>query len=297
MERTRKMEPIAELRKKVQAPVRKYNDVAGLLVGDHVSIHLTRLFIYLNISPTVATLSMLFYGIAGSVLVYFGGVQAPVGFLCVFIYYILDCVDGEVARYHNREKLIWGFHDFMFHLWVKSAFFVCLGLYAVHFTYHSWMFLFAMSALLALLYQKFLQDLTLVLTCRQILLRDPEERQRFVDQLTGGAPPGELDNAGDLPGEHVPYSHRGVLPFLRAALTNFDLAVIFFFIASLIDLVVPSFLIWGVEANFKIALLLFYGIVFPLDYFDYLQTHIRNDRFIYESRRLLRRAHHFRLKR
>ena len=297
MHSTRKMEPIAELRKKVQEPVRKYNDVAGLLVGDHVSIHLTRLFVWLNISPTVATLSMLFFGIEGSVLLYFGGGCAVAGFLCVFVYYILDCVDGEVARYHNREKLIWGFHDFMFHLWVKSAFFICLGLYAVHFTGHSWMFLFAMSALLACLFQKFLQDLTLILTCRQILLRSPEERARFVEQLTHGAPAAEMEHEGDLPGEHVPYSHRGVLPFLRAALTNFDLSVLLFLAASIADLFVPSFLIWGMEANFKIALLLFYGVVFPLDYFDYLQTYIRNDRFVSESRRLLRRAHHFRLKR
>jgi hypothetical protein len=180
---------------------------------------------------------------------------------------------------------------------VKSAFFICLGLYAVHFTGHSWMFLFAMSALLACLFQKFLQDLTLILTCRHILLRSPEERARFVDQLTHGAPPGELEQEGDLPGEHVPYSHRGVLPFLRAALTNFDLSVLLYFVAAVIDLFVPSFLIWGVEANFKIALLLFYGVVFPLDYLDYLQTYIRNDRFVTESRRLLRRAHHFRLKR
>jgi hypothetical protein len=293
----RKMEPIAELRKKVQEPVRKYNDVAGLLIGDRVSIHLTRLFVYLDLSPTVATLAMLLFGIEGSVLVYFGGVWAAIGFLCVFAYYILDCVDGEVARYHNREKLIWGFHDFMFHLWVKSAFFICLGLYAVHFTGHSWMFLFAMSALLASLFQKFLQDLTLILTCRHILLRSPEERERFVKQLTAGATSAELDSEGDLPGENVPYSFRGVLPFLRAALTNFDLAVLLFFVAAMLDLLLPPFLLFGVDANFKIALMLFYGVVFPLDYFDHLQTHIRNDRFLVDSRRLLRRAHHFRLKR
>jgi hypothetical protein len=61
--------------------------------------------------------------------------------------------------------------------------------------------------------------------------------------------------------------------------------------------VLPPFLLWGVDANFKIALMLFYGVVYPLDFFDHLQTHIRNDRFLVDSRRLLRRAHHFRLKR
>ena len=53
------MESITDLRAKVQAPVAKYNDVAGYLLGDRISIHVTRFFITMGWSPTVATLSML----------------------------------------------------------------------------------------------------------------------------------------------------------------------------------------------------------------------------------------------
>src|SRR5437867_3665559 len=119
------MESIPELRRKVQEPVRQYNDVAGLLVGDRVSIHVTRLFLALGLSPTVATISMLVFGLAGSALVLRGGWIATAGFACMFVYYVLDCVDGEVARYRQGEKLIWGFYDFLFHLAVKTAFFLC----------------------------------------------------------------------------------------------------------------------------------------------------------------------------
>jgi hypothetical protein len=290
------LDSISELRKKVQVPVRKYNDIAGLVVGDRVSIHVTRFFVALGISPTVATLSMLVFGVVGSVLLLFGEASAVAGFACLFVYYILDCVDGEVARYHRREKLIWGFHEFLFHLYVKSAFFVCLGIYAARTTGKDWMFFFGLSALLATLFHKFLLDLTLMLTCRYVLLRNHEERERFVEQLVDGAGPEHFQAEGDVPGEYEPYAPRGVLPFLRTSLTNFDLGVLLFLAAAVLDLFFEPFLIWEIQGDFKIALLMFYGVILPLDFFDRLQGDIRSDRFLDDSRRLLRRAHHFKIK-
>ena len=290
------MDSISELRKRVQAPVRKYNDITGLLIGDRVSIHLTRLFVALGISPTVATVSMLVFGLAGSVLLLFGGRLAVLGFGFLFLYYILDCVDGEVARYHKREKLIWGFHEFLFHLYVKTAFFVCLGIYGARTTGQDWVFFFALGGLLACLFEKFLQDLTTILTCRYVVMRNREECERFIEQLTEGAEPEHFEVAGDMPGEYEPYSPRGILPFLRAALVNFDLAIPLFFVAAALDLVIEPFPIFGLQGDLKVALLLFYGVVLPLDFFDQLQTYARNGRFLRDSRRLLRRAHHFRIK-
>ena len=240
---------------------------------------------------------MLGFGLLGSVLLVFGGWYSLAGFLCVFLYYILDCVDGEVARYHHREKLIWGFHDFMFHLYVKSAFFICLGVYAARTTGKDWVFCFGLSALLACLFQKFLKDLTLILTCRYVILRGPAEREHFVNQLVEGVAPEHLAVDGELPGEQQPFSFSGVLPFVRAALTNFDLAVLLFVVASVLDLTQPRFLIFGITGDYKTALLIFYGVVFPFDFFDRLQTSIRSQSFLTDSRRLLRQAHHFRLKR
>ncbi len=293
---TKRMDSLSELRKKVQAPVAKYNDIAGLIVGDRVSIHVTRFFVALGISPTVATLSMLVFGVAGSVMLLWGEGWALAGFGCLFVYYILDCVDGEVARYHRREKLIWGFHDFLFHLYVKSAFWICLGVYGARATGEPWVFLFALSALLATLFQKFLFDLTMILTCRYVLLRDREERETFVQQLTAGDAPEHLLADGDLAGELEPYAPRGVLPFLRTAVINFDLGVLLFLAAAVLDLVFEPFLIWQIQGDFKVALLLFYGVILPLDFLDRMQGHIRGRRFLHDSRRLLRRAHHFRIK-
>lgn len=291
------VEPISELRKKVQEPVAKYNDIAGYLVGDRVSIHVTRVFIQLGLSPTVGTIAFLLFGLAGSVLIAFGGWFSVTGFALVFLYYVFDCVDGEVARYHAVERLVWGFHDFMFHLYVKSAFFIALGIHAVRITDKPWVFLFALSALLSTLLLKFLNDVAIILNARYVLMRGPAERERFVRQLTDDTPSHELEFDGDLPGEHRPFVFGGPLSVVRTALTNFDLAVIVFFVAAIVDLFVRPLEIQGVPCNLVIALTCFYGVVLPLEFLDHLQTYIRADRFQAESRRILRRAHHFRIRR
>jgi hypothetical protein len=291
------VEPIPELRKRVQEPVAKYNDIAGFLVGDRISIHVTRVFIQLGLSPTVGTIAFLLFGLAGSVLVAFGGWMSVAGFALVFLYYVFDCVDGEVARYHGQERLVWGFHDFMFHLYVKSAFFIALGVYCARVTDRPWMFLFALSALLSTLFLKFLYDVAIILNARYVLMRGPAERERFVRQMTDETPIAELEFDGDLPGEHNPFVFGGPLSVARSALTNFDLAVIVFFVAAALDLVVEPLDVQGIACDLKIALVCFYGIVLPLEFLDHLQTYIRADRFQVESRRILRRAHHFRIRR
>lgn len=291
------VEPIHELRKKVQEPVRRYNDVAGHLIGDRVSIHVTRLFLRLGWSPTVATIAFLVCGLAGSVLAGFGGAYAVAGFAVVFLYYVFDCVDGEVARYHGREDLVWGFHDFMFHLYVKSAFFVAVGVHVVRTTGASWTFFLALAALLATLFQKALYDVAIVLNARYVLLRDPHERERFVQQFTSDASDDELAHAGDLPGEAQPFEFGNPLSVVRSAVTNFDLSVLYFLVAAIADLFVAPFDLGGLTWDVTSLLLAFYAVVLPLEFLDRMQCYVRTGSFERESRRFLRRAHHFRIRR
>ena len=297
MESVPTMLTLGELRKRVQEPVRRYNDVAGVLVGDHVSLHVTRLFLAWGISPTVATLSMLVFGVVGSVLALYGGWYSVAGFACVFLYYVCDCVDGEVARFHRVEKLIWGFYDFLFHLAVKAAFFVCTGIYAAKATGRPEFFFFGLAGLLAALFQKFLLDLSVMLVTRYVLLSTNESRERFAQQMTAGATAETLERDGDLPGEQEPFRFHGFLPSLRAVATNFDLSTLFFLAAAIADLWVPRFVVLGCLLDLKTALVVFYGIVLPLDFLDRLRWYARNGRFRAECERLLRRAHHYRLPR
>lgn len=301
------VDSIAELRRRVQIPVRRYNDIAGVLVGDWVSIHLTRLFIALRISPTVATLGMLVFGVGGSFVVAASDRLAPLGFFLVFLYYICDCVDGEVARYWKREKLIWGFHEFFFHLYVKGCFFLCVGWAGVRTTGSPWVWPFAFAALLATFWLKFLRDIPLSMVGRYALTRSTREADWLTAQLdlrsAGPAGDGEdcereSDGAeGDEPGNDEAWpDFGGPLATLRAVFTNFDLSLVFFTAAALVDLAIEPFVAFGSPWNLKTILLAFYGVALPLQFVDTYATWVREERFFGEAREVLRGADRYRIR-
>lgn len=287
------MESIAEIRKRVQRPVRRYNDVAGLLVGDRVSIHVTRLFIKLGLSPTVATVAMLVFGLVGSVLAAFGGGWAVAGFSLAFLYYIFDCVDGEVARYRGQQKLAFGFVDFVTHLLVKPAFYIGTGIWAARLTGQPAMFFFALAALLATLLQKFLHDAHVILVSRQILLRGRDERYRYVAELLEGQSEDFMDEDVLLRGDEEPYRPDG-LALLRVAAVNFDLGLLAFLVASIVDMFIGPFHVLGMQMDLKVLLVVFYGLVVTYDLVDRFIGYVRAGSFSANSRLMMRRAHHFR---
>lgn len=280
-------ERLIEIRRRAQEPVRQYNDIAGRLVGDHVSLYVTRIFIALNISPTVATISMLLFGLVGASLIPLGGGFAVAGFVCIFCYYICDCVDGEVARFKGCEKLLWGFHDFLFHLYVKSAFFIALGVLAARVSGEPWLFLFGLSALLATLLTKFLDDVGVLVACRQILMRPRDGHRMQLNGLMAEATEGAPSEA-----KRKPYSRLGQL---RAILTNFDLASLLFIALAIADLWTSTISLFGLSWSLTTLAVAVYGIVLPLDYLDRMQHAIRTDEFGVKAREMLRRADEFRI--
>ena len=101
---------------------------------------------------------------------------------------------------------------------------------------------------------------------------------------------------GGLDGDQPLTRFEGFLPLMRAVLTNFDLAIVLFFLAALADVWIEPFAIWTLPGNCKLALVLFYGFILPMDFIDRLWSYLRDAGFERDARRLLRRAHHFRIR-
>jgi hypothetical protein len=77
-------------------------------------------------------------------------------------------------------------------------------------------------------------------------------------------------------------------------LTNFDLSILMFLAASVIDLLRVPMVIAGAEFDLKCALLAFNGVVLPLDFLDRLWTYLPIDVFLRDARREVRKPHHHR---
>ena len=270
--------------------MRRYNDLGGLLFADWVSIYLTWLFLRFGIGPTPATVGMLIVGLSGAMLLPFGGVFAVIGGLLVVTFYVLDCVDGEVARYMGVEKYIWTFHDFFFGYFVKTAFYLGLSVHAFQMTGSVWAMVMGSSAILGMLFKVFLEQAPLFLTSGHVFQRTEKECQNICREL---APfrkdPSTADDSinATLKWRDALSSYGGGLGIIRSTVLNFHLSALGFVILAIADLWIPPFSMMGTVFDLKTLFIVFFGVALPLNFLDHLIHWIRNDKFHKESARLL----------
>jgi hypothetical protein len=303
-----------QLRETCQRPVRHSNDVAGLLFGDMASLPLTKLFVDLRLSPNIATLAFLVCGLVGSVLQVPGPAWAVPGAVLLVLYYVFDCVDGEVARWQGVEDMRWGYFDYIFHMLVKPCCFVAVAVGTWAQLGHDWLLLAGMSAAVAVLWLKLFLEIPGILFLRGVLAGAPggsRAFRRFLGSLRvpgrGPAPlsaqvggqvgaPAATSGAGEA---HAPPPMRQGLDLTppRALLTNVDVGLVFLLAATLIDGVLPPFALWdaGPLLTARALWLVFYAVNLPLNFLDHVFTYVRRGHFASETERLLALAHHYRL--
>ncbi|HSK91130.1 MAG TPA: CDP-alcohol phosphatidyltransferase family protein [Euzebyales bacterium] len=123
---------IAELRAVVQPPAlvgrRSAEHWAGRLYMRQISLHVTRRAIGLPITPNGWTVIMIVVGVAGAALLAVPGLATAVGAaLAVQVYLLLDCVDGEVARWRRTTSAAGVYLDRLGHYVVEAALLIALG--------------------------------------------------------------------------------------------------------------------------------------------------------------------------
>ncbi len=111
-----------------QGPLTLYNKY----IGTKVSIYITKLLLYTQITANQVTLAMLVLGVLGSIFLFNG--YFLIGLLLIHFTVILDDVDGEIARYRKQSSML-GMHiDTVYHL-VTTRFMLfgfAYGIYAIH---------------------------------------------------------------------------------------------------------------------------------------------------------------------
>jgi phosphatidylglycerophosphate synthase len=126
---------LAEVKQTGQPPeiIDRLNDEhwAGRLYMRRVSPWATWLFARLGWSPNAVTAGFILCGIAAGVVVAFGGlVSAIVAALLIQAYLLLDCSDGELARWSGRTSATGVYLDGVGHYLGETAMLVGLGIRA-----------------------------------------------------------------------------------------------------------------------------------------------------------------------
>jgi phosphatidylglycerophosphate synthase len=123
---------IAELRavSQPQAVVgrRSAEHWAGRLYMRHLSVHVTRRVLDLPVTPNGWTTVMIVVGVAAAVLLAVPGLATAVlAALAVQVYLLLDCVDGELARWRGTTSAAGVYLDRLGHYVVEAALLIGLG--------------------------------------------------------------------------------------------------------------------------------------------------------------------------
>jgi phosphatidylglycerophosphate synthase len=126
---------LAELRTEgqPQAVIDRLNDEhwAGRLYMRKVSPAATWVFARLGWSPNAVTMAFIVCGIAAGVVIAFGGLASAIGgALLIQAYLLLDCSDGELARWSKRLSATGVYLDGVGHYLGESALLVGLGVRA-----------------------------------------------------------------------------------------------------------------------------------------------------------------------
>lgn len=126
---------VNELKKVTQSHKRRKNFplMWGYTLHRNVSVYITYLLLrrFPRISANAISVTMVVLGVGGSVLVYFQGVYRIIGVIVVYLSFLLDKVDGEIARFRGTQSMRGLYLDELYHAIVPSFFAVMLFLPAV----------------------------------------------------------------------------------------------------------------------------------------------------------------------
>jgi len=284
-----------QLREVCQRPVRAGNDVAGLLFGDHASLVITKLFVDFGVSPNYASVGFFVCGLAGAALQLSSGAWALLGACSLVLYYVLDCVDGEVARWQKVVNVEWGYYDYLFHMLIKPLAFFGVGVGLWIELESAWPLCAAFCAATATLWRKILIEIPGILFLKDVLrrARDGDAAPRTPAPVHPRPSSGAAPTGASTSGPEAFQLHFDLVT-LRAALTNFDVGLVALAVATGLDLAAGP---WDApllgETTARGVWLTYYGVVLPLDFLDYLVTYLRRRHFSTEMARLLGLAHNF----
>jgi phosphatidylglycerophosphate synthase len=104
---------------------------AGRLYMRDLSPYVSTFFVRLRVPPNPITYLMMAFGVLAGVVVAFGGLwSALAAALMIQVYLLLDCSDGEVARYTGRTSVTGIYLDRIGHYVAEIALLVGLGVRA-----------------------------------------------------------------------------------------------------------------------------------------------------------------------
>ena len=205
-----------------------------------ISIYPTWFFLKLGLSPNKLTLGSLLPGIAAGAL--FTLPQAEYWLLAwglLFVYEILDCCDGEIARYQGSTSLVGEHNEEIIGKLLYPFLFACMSFGIYRALGSAIVFIFGFAIVIGLTLYQFSPVLCQTILYRKGLLHE------------------QIEQAEQL--EFSQMQSRGIIPYIRML---FNQTSVFFalLIIPLLDMFVSPFSIRASEFNVRFIYLAVYAL-------------------------------------
>ncbi len=253
-----------------------YNDLTGSLYGWRFSIYITRFLLSIGLTASFASTLMVITGIAGWLLASFGGPFLVAGLLSLTLSYVLDCVDGEMARYRGIDSFRWAGVDYLHHLVMKGMAFLGIGVGLYRDTGNAWVIAAGALCSTSWLLLMGLRDLPMLLFAKKIVMNERRAENPAVKRLFGIL----ADVKDDIRRRPAPRDIWGkefrFQPWvIRTFFTCFDVVVPLLACASIADRFVAPFPWLGAQFTITAALVCAYAVILPLHFLDCMNTAMR----------------------
>ena len=131
------MSSITALRRQLQDPRKPYDTFYGKLIMRPLSIYITWALKDTRVTPSGVTLISILFGLGGAWALALGDWSK--GILFLNLWYLLDHVDGELARYRNQRSATGLFVDTIANFFLIPGTFFGLG-FGLKFYGHGWLY-------------------------------------------------------------------------------------------------------------------------------------------------------------
>ncbi len=221
-------------------------------VTHKISIRIVKLLLYSRITPNQITLSSVVVGIISSIM--FASVTPIyffIGALMLELYYIIDAVDGQLARYKKLSSMTGGYFDYISNYIVHPCVFFCIGLGLVRHSGDILPIVFAFSASVSVSLISILSECKYNVFVSAIKKASSVKIKKTV---------GEMKNARKL--SLLRYSFS-----LLHKLCTYPTIMNIIVFVSVLNLSFPEMKIATFEFSLPYILVIFYGLSCPLVFF------------------------------
>jgi phosphatidylglycerophosphate synthase len=241
------VEPLKELSARCQKP--RYKEVGNWMVRNilrDAALPVTWLLLHTPVTANQVTLASLAVGLVGLLLFAFpSSTLFLTGALLLQLWYFLDHVDGQIARYRGTASLTGRFFDFVTHHLIHGSLFFSLGVYAYQVTGSFFFVVWGFVASISILLFNLIQD---------------TKYKTFFERVSGlrGL---EVILKGEARGGYI---GTGEGSYARKVFSLLHKACEIHVLMNILTLASFLEIIFRPEASLRFWLFLFYGIATPL---------------------------------